>query len=297
MEKTQRDSFIGRLFGGLNMSWPAVIIFAVSAAVITAVFLICPVFTDTSFERMGVYLEAWIFFAVIIMANCKKPLESALKVFVFFLISQPLIYLIEVPFSDMGWRIFGYYRYWFMLTLLTFPGAFVGWYINKRNWLSLLVLSPVLVFLGMTAWECGQLCLRHFPRLLFTVLFCVLQIVLYILAFLPDRWMKAAGCVLALLGAAYMILFVHKVQLDTAYFLPDDPVLSESAELTVEEGTAAVSLERTGADSMVRIIADSFGTTYFTIRDGDALYSYVMEITDDDAGHTQIEIRTRDKGV
>ena len=101
--------------------------------VLTAIFLIMPVFRNTSFERMGVYLEAWIFFAIIIMANCKTPLESALKTFIFFLISQPLIYLIQVPFSSMGWQLFGYYRTWFIWTLLTFPMAYIGWYIKKKT--------------------------------------------------------------------------------------------------------------------------------------------------------------------
>lgn len=79
------------------------------------------------------YPEAWIFFAVIIMANCKKPLESALKTFVFFLISQPLIYLFQVPFSWMGCELFKFYFYWFKVTLCTFPGAFIGWFITKRK--------------------------------------------------------------------------------------------------------------------------------------------------------------------
>ena len=32
--------------------------------------------------EIGVTFKAWIFFAVIIMSNCQKPLESALKTFV-----------------------------------------------------------------------------------------------------------------------------------------------------------------------------------------------------------------------
>ncbi|MBQ9721887.1 MAG: hypothetical protein IJV64_14545, partial [Oscillospiraceae bacterium] len=61
-----------KLYGGLNLSWAKVLLLAVSAAALTAAFLIVPAFKGTSFERMGVYLEAWIFLAVIIMSNCKK---------------------------------------------------------------------------------------------------------------------------------------------------------------------------------------------------------------------------------
>ena len=63
-----------KLYGGLNMSWPVVILFATATAILTAIFLIVPIFKNTSFYRMGETFEAWIFFAVIIMANCKKPL-------------------------------------------------------------------------------------------------------------------------------------------------------------------------------------------------------------------------------
>ena len=69
-KEKEKKSILDRLYGGLNMSWPAVTVFAAVTAVLTAAFLIIPVFKRTSFERMGVYLEAWIFFAVIIMANC-----------------------------------------------------------------------------------------------------------------------------------------------------------------------------------------------------------------------------------
>ena len=36
----------------------------------------------------------------------RQPLICAAKVFVFFLISQPLIYLFQVPFSQDGWGLF-----------------------------------------------------------------------------------------------------------------------------------------------------------------------------------------------
>lgn len=169
------------------MSWVKLIIFSVVIAVVTALFLIIPFFGDTSFERVGVHLEAWILFAVIIMSNCKKPLESALKVFVFFLISQPLIYLIQVPFSWMGWDLFSFYSYWFKITLCTFPAAFVGWFITKKNWISALILLPVIAFLGLTTYQCGVECIKSFPHLILATIFCILQIVVYVIVFFPIK--------------------------------------------------------------------------------------------------------------
>lgn len=61
----------------------------------------------------------------------RQPLICAAKVFVFFLISQPLIYLFQVPFSQDGRGLFRYYPFWFKWTIATIPMAFIGWYIKR----------------------------------------------------------------------------------------------------------------------------------------------------------------------
>ena len=45
--------YVDLLFGGINMSWIKVIVFAVVTAVMTAMFLIVPVFFGTSFYMNG----------------------------------------------------------------------------------------------------------------------------------------------------------------------------------------------------------------------------------------------------
>ena len=276
------------------MSWLTVILFALGAAVLTSIFLIVPIFKNTSFEQMGVYLEAWFFFAIIIMANCKKPLESALKTFVFFLISQPLIYLIQVPFSSMGWGLLGYYKYWFLVTLLTFPMAFVGWYITKRNWLSVIILAPVLAFMGSTAYQSGLHCIYHFPYRLVTTLFCLLQIVLYIIAFFPDMKKKLIGILIPLITVVVIAMATPQVDINSTVFLPNDPILSDSAVVVMaDKSDADVTIESTGESSMIRVKASQFGSADFMIRDGKAEYLYTVEVFEDDAGSPQIQITER----
>ena len=293
MEKNEKSVLrrvTDRMYGGLNMSWPAVILFAVGTAVLTAVFLVVPIFRDTSFERMGVTFEAWIFFAVIIMSNCGKPLESALKTFVFFLISQPLIYLLQVPFSDMGWELFRYYRYWFIWTLLTFPMAFVGWYIRKRNWLSLLILAPVLYILTNDYVGCFQQTFRFFPRLIVTAVFCLGQVLLYLYVFTKNIWQKLLGFLVPLAAVLILLFARPQIEIDGTNFLPDSPVLTEAAAVEVGDGDFGISVERTGEDSMIRIRSKKYGTTSFVIRDGEKEYRYTLEIYDDGKGHSQIRI-------
>lgn len=296
MERREKPaiSFIHHIYGGLNMSWLTVILLAVGTAILTSIFLVVPVFQDTSFERMGVYFEAWFFFAIIIMSNCDKPLESALKTFVFFLISQPLIYLFQVPFSPMGWGLFMFYKNWFIWTLLTFPMAFIGWYITKKNWLSVLILSPVLVFMGITAYQCGTQCANHFPRLLITALFCLLQIILYVIAFFPDVIKKVVGILIPVITVAVFALGRPSVNVDGAVFLPNDRALTDSAVIIMDENPSmSISIDRTGEDSMIRIRATKLGECDFVIKDGDNEYRYTARVFEDDGGHTQIRVEER----
>jgi hypothetical protein len=273
---------VDKLYGGLNMSWLMVILFAVGVALLTAVFLIVPVFEGTSFERMGVTFEAWIFFAVIIMANCKKPLEAALKTFVFFLISQPLIYLFQVPFSYMGWQLFNYYGYWFRLTLLTFPAAFVGWYINRKNWLSVLIFAPVLALLGSLAFDTGSACVHHFPHLLLAALFCLLQIALYIAVFFADVRKKAVGIVIPLIVIIAMAATASRVNVAQAQALPGEVQFSEEADIRVEDSSVAEVQITMPEEGIVYIVAHKRGSTDFVITDAGQEYRYTVEIYEED---------------
>lgn len=282
---------VDKLFGGIDLKWWKVIIFAVASAVVTTLFLIIPIFDKTSFHKMGETYEAWILFAVIIMSNCKKPLESALKTFVFFLISQPLIYLFQVPFSSLGWQLFGYYEFWFILTILTFPAAFVGWFITKRNWLSLLILSPALVYLTDVYIGSFKFTFNHFPYMIVTALFCLGQVVVYLYAFTPKLWQRLIGFFVPLALIVGLMIFTPQIQLNGSSFLPDNPVLTESAVVTDNNtDLAVITIEETGEDSRVHIVGNNYGTTDFTIKDGKKEYRYTLEIYEDDGGHTQTKI-------
>lgn len=162
---------IKKLFGGFEMTWKRLIIFAVLAGVYTALMaLLVP--DGNSFHDIAVTVEAWVLLAIIVIANCKKPLEAAIKTFVFFLISQPLVYLLQVPFNAYGWGIFAYYPYWFKITLLTFPGAFVGWYIKKDNIVAGIIFSVAAAILIMTGVGYVSGFSHYFPNHLLSAIYC-----------------------------------------------------------------------------------------------------------------------------
>lgn len=51
-----------KLFGGIDLTWKKLIIFAVIIGVYTATMALIPITNDTSFRDIAVYLEWWILF-------------------------------------------------------------------------------------------------------------------------------------------------------------------------------------------------------------------------------------------
>ncbi len=200
MKKTEK------LFFETRMTWKRVLLLAVGTAVLTAVLLILPFTKDTSFENIGVSFESWILFALFVILNCEKPLEAGIKTFVFFLVSQPLIYLLQVPFSSLGWGLFGYYGRWFVWTVLSFPGAMLAWYVKEDRWYSPLILSAATGFLG---WECvgfARTAVRSFPRYLLSAVFCAALAVFLILLILKGKKRLAAFALTAAVVLLVLLL-------------------------------------------------------------------------------------------
>ena len=201
---------IKKLFGGINLTWKKLILFAVMAGVYTAIMAILPITRNTSFEDITVYFEVWILFGIIIIMNSNSPKDSALKCFVFFLISQPLVYLLQVPFSALGWGIFGFYRYWFIWTLLTIPMGYIGYYMKLDKWWGLLILTPILLLLGYHYANYLGRVIFFFPRHLLSALFCFASILLYPQVIFNDKKVKSIGLVISililLLSSGYTLL-------------------------------------------------------------------------------------------
>ena len=207
---------IKKLFGGINLTWPKLIIAAVIAGVFTAVMALIPALHYTSFHTIAVTFEVWILFGILIIMNSRSNLDSALKCFVFFLISQPLVYLVQVPFSQLGWQLFGYYKYWFIWTLLCFPMGFIGYYMKKDKWWGYLILLPMIAITAsafLTYFSDFQFSM---PKYILIVLFCAAGMILYPVFIFQNKKIRIVG---AVIGAACVIVL-------TALCLLNPPVYS-----------------------------------------------------------------------
>ena len=181
-----------KLFGGIDLTWKKLIIFAILAGIYTAVMAMLPIVKDTSFSDLTVTFEVWILFGIFIIMNSKSAKDSALKCFIFFLISQPLVYLIQDVIN--GSMLFKtYYKYWFMWTIGCLPMGFIGYYMKKDKWWGLLILTPILLLLGEEFGRYLSKTMFSFPRHILTTIFCLSTLIIYPLTIFKNKIAKYGG--------------------------------------------------------------------------------------------------------
>lgn len=200
---------ISAAFESLPMTWPVVCGLATIIGIYVGIINQIPILHDTSFQDIAVTMEWWVLFAVLITSNCKRPLEAGLKCLVFFLISQPIIYLVELP--TLGWEkaLYYYTRIWLPFSLLTFPGGAIAFFAKKQNVMGSAILSvgnTVVVLLGVSYFL--QL-LNSFPRHLLTVISCA-GILIVTLFGVQKKWQTR------LLSLAFTILLTVGIAVWTA---------------------------------------------------------------------------------
>ena len=262
---------IKKLFGGIDLNWKKLIIFAIIAGVYTAVMAILPIAKDTSFADITISFEVWILFGIFIIMNSKTAKDSAFKCFIFFLISQPLVYLLQVPFSSLGWSLFGYYTYWFIWTILCLPMGFIGWYMKKDKWWGLLILTPMLIFLGMHYSGFLGKTIYDFPHHLLSTLFCLITILIYPICIFSNKKIKIAGIIISVL----IILITSIMTLNSNKVYNTTVLTNGGSAGAVFDDTYNVYLE----DS-------SYGRVYITYDEG--LEDYMVNAEFKKAGKTNI---------
>ncbi len=213
-----------KLFKDINLSWIKLILFAVIAGVYTAIMALASSLKYTSFHDITVSFEIWILFGIIIIMNSKSAKESALKCFIFFLISQPLVYLIQAPFSNEKFEIFRYYNYWFAWTLATIPMGYIGYQMKKDKWWCLLILLPILLFLGIHYYNYLKEFIYNFPYHLITIMFCLITLLIYPIYIFENKKIKIIGLVISILIiiVSSLLAFSFKYKYKTSVLISND---------------------------------------------------------------------------
>lgn len=217
---------IKKLFRETNLTWSKIIIFAIVAGVYTGIIALLPFVKDTSFADISISPERWILF------------------------SQPLVYLVQVPFYEGGWSIFTYYKYWFEMTLYTFPMGFIGYYIKKDKWWGLLILTPMMGIVGIYYAGFLSEVITCFPYHLLSAVFCAVTVLLYPAVAFENKNIKRVGLLIAvvILTAASVAGVIYKHE----FYSTDILQSSESGEVIFDDSyTASLENEAYGKVSIV----------------------------------------------
>ncbi len=199
-----------KLYGGLKMSWLTVILFAAAAGVYTGIVMLADALEGTSFQDIGIAYEWWVIFAVIIVVNCDRNREAMLKCFVFFLISQPLVYIVQILFGPLtvsqAWY---YYRtIWLPATFLTLPGGFIAYYCKKQNMLGAVILglgNTIQAFMGVS-YLCQAF--KSFPHHLLSGIVCFASIFIMSFYIQNEKKYRLVSILLALILAGAFTAYI-----------------------------------------------------------------------------------------
>ena len=193
---------ISAAFGGLPMTWPIVCGFAVIIGGYVGIINQIPILHDTSFQDIAVTLEWWVLFAVLIVSNCKSAWEAGLKCLVFFLISQPVIFLVELPTIGLDTALYYYTGIWLPISLLTLPGGAIAFLAKRQNVLGAAILGVGNTIVALMGVSYFQQILKVFPRHLLTVASCAAIVAVTILGMQKKRRTRLLSAAITVLLTA-----------------------------------------------------------------------------------------------
>ena len=134
--------------------------------------------------------------------------------------------------------------------------------------------------------------MTNFPHYLIASLFCLLQIVLYILVFFPDIRQKLVGICVPVLAVIIIIVVsggTSRIEMGYTSTLPDNPSLSAEAMISIDD-TSVASVDFWDPEGGVIFVrTQTYGTATITVTDGGETYQYTLEIYRED-GNAQVMI-------
>lgn len=278
-----------KLFKEFNITWKFLIIFSIVIGVLVGIINRITIFDNTSFQDIAIYLEMWIILAIFIIMNSKNVKDAISKCFVFFLISQPLIYFSELiidvlinnkNFYDTFILYFKNYYIsngWLILTILTIPGAYIAYQVKKKNILSSIILSVAtgyLLFTGMNGIL--NVFVNTFPYHLINSLICIIMSIYLIFILLDDKKQRILSLIITTIcGLAGIFLFIFNNNTPMFSSIPfdyDGEGVIKNCYIE-DENIAHVNIEEDGTVTLTSSI--NVGETKLIVTNDDGKeYSY-----------------------
>ena len=267
-------------FGNYEITIKRLIILTLLCGTIPGILLRIPALENSSFTNPGVCYEFWVMAALFIITNCKSYKEACIKTFLFFLVSQPLIYIIQLPFNGFDTSILRYYTYWIIPTILTIPGSFMAYRCKKGDWLSFIIFMICLFLLGLELASHIFSCIKYFPKQILSIIFILFEVIFFTELFFKDKLKKIilyVFCILVALGSYYYYTVILKT----------------SASYPLEEGYSYEMIEHGDGDFELYdsdIQISSNFTTYAKLRRNDGAIVDVDYICDTEMCNIKITV-------
>ena len=121
------------------------------------------------------------------------------------------------------------------------------------------------------------------------MLFCILQIALYVVVFLPDIKQRLIGILIPVIAVIAIASASPQVNLTQVQYLPNEASFSSDATIFVNDKSIADIYINSPEEGAVYVYAHKYGRTDFAITDSGREYSYTLEVYDDN-GNDQIKI-------
>ena len=192
------------------MSWLTVILFAIGAGLYTGIMAIIPATENTSFRDIAISFEWWVIFAFIIAGNCEKNWEAALKVFVFFVVSQPLIFGVEILIGGLEPQMAWYYysTNWGPRTLFTLPGGLIAFYISKQNALGAIILGLGCAIEALLGSYYLMQAVQNFPQHILSAIVCISSIIIMTLSIQEETKWRIVAFATSILGTGLVAALI-----------------------------------------------------------------------------------------
>ena len=160
------------------------------------------------------------------------------------------------------------------MALLTMPMGYIGYYMRKEKWWSILILTPILVMLGYHYYGFLSETLSFFPNHLLSMLFCLVTLLLYPLVIFKNKKIKISSLVVSILIIILSTIIVitrGNTTYNTTILVSQGTtgiVFDDTYQVSLKDssyGKVYIVYEKNIEDYMVNAEFKKTGTTEFTI--------------------------------
>lgn len=279
-----------KLFTSVNISYKFLIIFSIIVGLLVGIINRIPILNNTSFQDIAIYLDMWVILAIFIIFNCKNSKEAMFKCFIFFLISQPLIYFTEIiidvlfnnnSFIDKFVLYFNnYYIHngWLLLTILTIPGSYIAYQVKKDNIFSGIILSVATGFLMFSGINFLLNCIFYkFPYHLLTGLTSIIMSIYFIFILLNKKSNKIISLIITIIcGLLSIICFLN---ISNKPIIANEIIDINNSNVTYNVDDEDIAILKIIDKELYVYSNKKIGETIITINDGNELKKYLVKST------------------